>query len=109
MLTIPITKPIGIYIFDGASPKREYGTETQQVNDNGLPIWAVSCFVRQADSTHSESITGNVPSRTNPADSIQAFSPVGFEGFGVRTGRSSNGSWVAFWADRIGVQSQQQK
>ena len=107
MLNIPINKPIGVYIFDGASPKREYGTETQQTNEAGMPIWSVSCFVRQADSTRSESITVNVPSRTNPADTIQPFSPVGFEGLGVRTGRSSNGSWVAFWADRIGVQSRQ--
>lgn len=102
MITVDISEPLGTVVFDAASPRNDYETGIQRTNDEGVPMWRVAAILRQEDARQSEQIAVVVPSRTNPADEIQPFTPVAFEGLRMMTGQGNNGStWVSFHADKV--------
>lgn len=101
MISFDASLPKSILLFDSAYPRTAYGTETQQTDEHGTPLWLVNVLVRQADARRSETMTVIVPSATSPEDEIRPFSPVSFDGLTVRTGESGNGRWVSVRAERV--------
>ena len=101
MLSFDVSMSKTLLLFDSAFPRTTFGTDTQQTDENGVPLWQVNVLVRQSDAKRSEGMTVIVPSASNPEDEIRPFTPVSFEGMTVRTGESGNGRWVSVRAERV--------
>lgn len=101
MLSFDVSMSKTLLLFDSAFPRTAFGTDTQQTDEQGTPLWLVNVLVRQADARRSETMTVIVPSATNPEDEIRPFAPVSFDGLTVRTGESGNGRWVSVRAERV--------
>lgn len=106
MITVELSKPLGVMLFDSAFAKNEYGETTQKTNADGVPLWTVNILLRQPDSKKSENLTITVPSKTNPADVLEPFTPIAFERLRLMTGQSHGRTWVSFAADRCGKPKQ---
>lgn len=100
---------LGVMLFDGARARTEFNSTTQRKDaETGLPLWTVSVVLRQEGSSQSESLQVNVPCASNPADSLQVFTPVAFKGLRMMTDMGDNGRrWVSWRADKVGGASAQ--
>ena len=57
MISVEITKPLGITMFDNAFPRNDFETKEQKKNADGVPMWSVNLILRQPDARRSETIT----------------------------------------------------
>lgn len=101
MISVEITKPLGITMFDNAFPRNDFETKEQKKNADGVPMWSVNLILRQFDARRSETITVNVPSATDPNETFAPFTPVSFEGLRIMTGENNGNTWVSFGADKM--------
>ncbi|MEB1814003.1 hypothetical protein [Adlercreutzia mucosicola] len=101
MISIEITKPLGVVLFDSAFPRNDFETRQQKVNNDGVPMWSVNLILRQPDSRRSENLTVNVPSVKDPTEIFDPFAPVSFSGLRIMTGENNGNTWVSFGADGI--------
>ena len=77
MISVEITKPLGITMFDNAFPRNDFETKEQKKNADGVPMWS------------------------DPNETFEPFSPVSFEGFRIMTGENNGNTWVSFGADKM--------
>lgn len=46
MISVEITKPLGITMFDNAFPRNDFETKEQKKNADGVPMWSVNLILR---------------------------------------------------------------
>ena len=94
---------LGTAVLDSCQ-KRIADRETGEIKTDkvtGLPIWSVAVFVRQPGAFKAEGIVVNIPSKKDPTEGIEPFTPVMFQGLAISTFNIGGTRVNSFSADSV--------
>ena len=102
MISISLKENPGKFWFKSAFPKRDRNTNEQQKNEAGMPLWELTCELKQPESYELDIVKVIIAANQNPADVIEVNDKVEFAGLVFRAGVVEKNRWFNFTAEKMG-------